>query len=305
MTDLTYPIRTRYFALQGLSKKKMIDICIENNYTYNSRVSKIQMNHFILKKEYPNEFDEFINFREVDKEELFDRINELTQMTTVKLKNILKNYRLTQNGKLLYLVERIIKYEFYNKIITNEQQRNLFFYKIEKNLTYIPEINYMNNEYEKNYDIDLLYRPLDFYNLDEYIKHMENLRMLNCTNLIVEHLEEIPINYINYICHHLNQNGWHFADYDTIISNTVNEKYSEKETHNDIINNIHSFSFKKVNTNNDNLTNDYNNCIVCMCDIEENEECKKLKCGHMFHSSCIDSWLKRTLECPMCRNVIT
>ena len=42
-----------------------------------------------------------------------------------------------------------------------------------------------------------------------------------------------------------------------------------------------------------------------MCEIEENEECKKLKCGHMFHSACIDNWLKRTLECPMCRNVIT
>ena len=315
MADPTYPIRMRYFSLQGLSKKEMVNICIENNYIYNPRNSKIQMNHFILKEEYPNEFDDFINFKEVDKEELIDRINELTQMTTVKLKNILKSYRLTQNGKLIYLVERIVKYEFYNKIITNDQQRNLFLYKIEKNLTYIPEINYMDNNYENNYDIDLLYRPLDFYNLDEYIKHMENLRILNLTNLIVEHLQEIPTNYINYICYHLNQNGWHFEDYDTIISNAVNEKYSEKESNNDIINNIPSFSFKTVNINNDVNNNDINNngindskdknCIVCMCEIEENEECKKLKCGHMFHSACIDNWLKRTLECPMCRNVIT
>ena len=36
---------------------------------------------------------------------------------------------------------------------------------------------------------------------------------------------------------------------------------------------------------------------VCMCEIEENEECKKLKCGHIFHSNCIDNWIKRTLEC--------
>ena len=54
-----------------------------------------------------------------------------------------------------------------------------------------------------------------------------------------------------------------------------------------------------------NLNDNNNNCIVCMCEIEENEECKKLKCGHMFHSNCIDNWLKRTLECPMCRNIIT
>ena len=53
--------------------------------------------------------------------------------------------------------------------------------------------------------------------------------------------------------------------------NTVNEKYSEKEN-NEIINNIPSFSFKTFNLNDNN-----NNCIVCMCEIEENEECKKLK----------------------------
>ena len=40
-------------------------------------------------------------------------------------------------------------------------------------------------------------------------------------------------------------------------------------------------------------------------EIEENEDCKKLECGHIFHSACIDNWLKRTLECPMCRNIIT
>ena len=213
---------------------------------------------------------------------------------------ILKNYKLTQNGYKSYLVERIIKYEFYNKIITNEEQKNLKYYKELNNLKFIPEINYINSNYHNDYDITSLYRPVEFYNLDEYIKHMENLRLLNNNALILEHLESIPPNYINYICYNLNQNGWIFEDYDTIIANTINEKYKKNNENNIIINNIPSFSFKTLDTD-----SEIHNCTVCMCDIEDNDECKKLNCGHMFHIDCIDNWLRRTLECPMCRNVIT
>tara|TARA_B110000114_G_C15044387_1_gene378540 strand:+ start:354 stop:1265 length:912 start_codon:yes stop_codon:yes gene_type:complete len=303
MADPMYPIRIRYLTLQNLLKTDMIKICKECNYIYNQVYGKVQLNHLILKREYPNEFDDFINFCDVNKEELKNREHELNEMTNNDLKIILKNYRLTQNGYKLYLVERIIKYEFYNKIITHEEQKNLLLYKMEKNLMYIPEINYMDNNYENNYDINLLYRPVEFYNIDEYVKHMENIRIIDNTELILEHLQTIPPNYINYICHHLNEAGWLFEDYDTEISNTVNEKYSEKESNNDVINNIPSFLFKKFNINKN--TNINYDCIVCMCEIEENEECKKLKCGHMFHNTCINNWLKRTLECPMCRNIIT
>jgi len=294
----------RYFTLQGLNKSEMRNICIENNYLgVDTIYNKVQIIHFILKKDYPADFDDFINFREVDKIELNDRVEELKRMNIAHLKTILKNYRLTQNGYKSYLVERIIKYEFYNKIITNEEQKNLKYYKELNNIKFIPEINYINSNYHNDYDITSLYRPVEFYNIDEYIKHMENLRLLNNNDLILEHLESIPPTYINYICYNLNQQGWVFEDYDTTITNTVNEKYSEKEENNDIINNIPSFLF---NINNNEVNNETPcNCIVCICDIEDNDECKKLDCGHMFHIGCIDNWLRRTLECPMCRNVIT
>ena len=35
-----------------------------------------------------------------------------------------------------------------------------------------------------------------------------------------------------------------------------------------------------------------------MENIQKNELCKKLDCNHIFHSGCINSWLKRNLECP-------
>ena len=31
---------------------------------------------------------------------------------------------------------------------------------------------------------------------------------------------------------------------------------------------------------------------------------KKLKCGHVFHGSCIDKWLARAQNCPCCRESI-
>ena len=156
MTDTQYPIRLRYFSLQGLSKTNLINICNQYNYIYELKDSKVKLSHIILKREYPDEFDNFINFSEVDKEELNTRTKELGEMKILQLKTILKNYKLTQNGYKSYLVERIIKYEFYNKIITNEEQKNLMAYKVNENLKYIPEINYINGNYDNDYDIDLL-----------------------------------------------------------------------------------------------------------------------------------------------------
>lgn len=39
-------------------------------------------------------------------------------------------------------------------------------------------------------------------------------------------------------------------------------------------------------------------CIICR---EEMTSAKVLSCGHMFHSRCLQSWLKRQLSCPTCR----
>jgi len=48
-----------------------------------------------------------------------------------------------------------------------------------------------------------------------------------------------------------------------------------------------------------------NQCVVCLLDLEENERCRKLQCGHEFHAECIVGWwthVRRTsLECPLCK----
>uniref|UniRef100_A0A7C8ZUC2 RING-type domain-containing protein n=1 Tax=Opuntia streptacantha TaxID=393608 RepID=A0A7C8ZUC2_OPUST len=46
-------------------------------------------------------------------------------------------------------------------------------------------------------------------------------------------------------------------------------------------------------------------CAICLGEgFEEEEICKVLpECHHVFHSDCIDQWLKTKQNCPVCRKV--
>lgn len=41
-------------------------------------------------------------------------------------------------------------------------------------------------------------------------------------------------------------------------------------------------------------------CSICYNKIEKNSE-KMLDCGHKYHECCIDTWLKESKTCPICR----
>lgn len=45
-------------------------------------------------------------------------------------------------------------------------------------------------------------------------------------------------------------------------------------------------------------------CVVCLSDFEEGDTIKSLPCLHRFHSKCIDQWLKRSGDCPICKHKI-
>ncbi|XP_039048010.1 RING-H2 finger protein ATL80-like [Hibiscus syriacus] len=43
-------------------------------------------------------------------------------------------------------------------------------------------------------------------------------------------------------------------------------------------------------------------CCICLGEYEEKEVLRMLpKCGHDFHLTCIDVWLKKQSSCPICR----
>jgi len=43
-------------------------------------------------------------------------------------------------------------------------------------------------------------------------------------------------------------------------------------------------------------------CSICICQLEVGEAVRRLpSCGHTFHKSCIDLWLLRRADCPLCK----
>ncbi|PIN16243.1 hypothetical protein CDL12_11120 [Handroanthus impetiginosus] len=43
-------------------------------------------------------------------------------------------------------------------------------------------------------------------------------------------------------------------------------------------------------------------CTICLAEYQEKEVLRIMpKCGHSFHLSCIDVWLRRQSTCPVCR----
>lgn len=43
-------------------------------------------------------------------------------------------------------------------------------------------------------------------------------------------------------------------------------------------------------------------CAVCLNNFSGRDKIKELIiCKHCFHERCIDSWLRRAIECPLCK----
>jgi len=41
-------------------------------------------------------------------------------------------------------------------------------------------------------------------------------------------------------------------------------------------------------------------CCICLCEYEEGEMLNQLRCGHVYHQECIDSWCQNHTRCPLC-----
>jgi len=46
-------------------------------------------------------------------------------------------------------------------------------------------------------------------------------------------------------------------------------------------------------------------CMVCMEEFRDGEALRSLPCLHRYHQRCIDQWLSRNPECPICKQDIT
>jgi len=42
-------------------------------------------------------------------------------------------------------------------------------------------------------------------------------------------------------------------------------------------------------------------CTICLCEMEDGEDVRRLPCWHLFHIQCVDRWLGLNKMCPICR----
>merc|ERR1712107_777546 len=45
-------------------------------------------------------------------------------------------------------------------------------------------------------------------------------------------------------------------------------------------------------------------CSVCLAEYEDGDPIRELRCSHMFHTKCIDPWLARSGQCPICKQSV-
>ena len=42
-------------------------------------------------------------------------------------------------------------------------------------------------------------------------------------------------------------------------------------------------------------------CSICLDNYKKEDILNELKCGHKYHNTCIDDWIKNNNTCPLCR----
>ncbi len=42
-------------------------------------------------------------------------------------------------------------------------------------------------------------------------------------------------------------------------------------------------------------------CSICITELEDGEKIRRLPCKHIFHTSCVDTWLVQNSHCPICK----
>jgi len=73
----------------------------------------------------------------------------------------------------------------------------------------------------------------------------------------------------------------------------------------DLIDNKLKITNRKKHKKHNNLYNNLYNkdeCIICLNETLSTDKLRILKCKHVFHIGCIDTWLTLKLECPVCRS---
>ena len=113
-----------------------------------------------------------------------------------------------------------------------------------------------------------------------------------------KNLQQNNNNYIN-----IKRSFVPFDDIDIFDFNQIHESLNKMNnpTDEEILNELPETEIGDVSK----LEPERRNCIICLKDLKEGDKATMLPCIHMFHSECIQIWLKTTNACPVCKIKLT
>ena len=46
-------------------------------------------------------------------------------------------------------------------------------------------------------------------------------------------------------------------------------------------------------------------CLICLDEFKQGQQIIMIKCGHLYHKPCLDSWFLKKKTCPLCDEQLT
>ena len=94
-----------------------------------------------------------------------------------------------------------------------------------------------------------------------------------------------------------------FDDIDIFDFNQIHESLNKMNnpTDEDILNELPETEIGDISK----LEANRKNCVICITDFKSGDKATMLPCIHMFHTNCIQSWLKSNNICPVCKFKLT
>lgn len=83
---------------------------------------------------------------------------------------------------------------------------------------------------------------------------------------------------------------------------TYIETEATDESEEDSSERVRNINFEKLNKFIVNKSNKpCDDCPICLDEFKCRQHCRRFGCSHVFHKTCIDKWLTKNTQCPVCR----
>ena len=69
---------------------------------------------------------------------------------------------------------------------------------------------------------------------------------------------------------------------------------------NDDLNHGNDDTNKSILIFNNKQLNNFNECIICLENMGNNDELILVKCSHIYHKECLEKWIEKKNVCPLC-----